>query len=125
MRVQFCVLAVGGALLVAGCGSSNDNLSYSDFGTQASQICKDGTAALNGVNDIKQFGPKIQPFLDKIKALKAPDELKSAQSDFVSITEQQIAAANAGDAKKLQSLQGPSDAAGSKMGAPGCVTGSS
>jgi hypothetical protein len=123
---SLCFVAVGAAFVIAGCGggSSNDTLSYSDFGSQADQICKDGNAAVDKLGpsaDLKQFGAAIQPYVEKIKALKAPDELKAAQSQFVSISEQQIVAANAGDAKKLQELGPQSDQAGSQMGAPTCA----
>jgi hypothetical protein len=123
---SLCLVAVGAALVVAGCGggSSNDTLSYSDFGTQASQICKDGTDAVNQLDksaDLTTFANTIQPFVDKIKDLKAPDELSDAQDEFVSLSEEQIDAAKAGDIKKLQELQPQSDAAGSKMGAPECA----
>jgi hypothetical protein len=121
-----CFVAIGAAFVVAGCGggSSNDTLSYSDFGSQADQICKDGNEAVAKLDQsatLKDFGAAIQPYVDKIKDLKAPDELKAAQTQFVSISEQQIAAANAGDAKKLQELGPQSDQAGSQMGAPTCA----
>jgi len=130
MRISF--LALGASALVlafaaAGCGggSSNDTLSYSDFGTQADQLCSQGEAAVKAANlgpsDLAKFGQIIQPYVDRLKALKAPDELKSAQSDFVSISEQQIDAANKGDDKTVESLSAQSDAAGSKMGAPACA----
>lgn len=123
MRIPlFLLAAVAGAMLVAGCGSSNGNLSYSDFGTQANQICKDGKAALANVKSAPEFATTVQPFIDKIKDLKAPDELRSAQADFVSISEQQVAAAKANDIPKVQSLEPASDAAGSKMGAPDCAS---
>jgi hypothetical protein len=123
---SLCFVAVGATLLVAGCGggSSNDTLSYSDFGSEADQICKDGNAAVAKLDDsasLKEFGAAIQPYVEKIKDLKAPDELKAAQSQFVSISEQQIVAANAGDVKKLQELGPQSDEAGSQMGAPTCA----
>jgi hypothetical protein len=120
---SLCLTAIAAALVVAGCGggSSNDTLSYSDFGSQASAICKDGNEAVQKLTDPSQIGPTIQPFIDKIKDLKAPDELKSAQDEFVSITQQQI---DAPTPKAAQALQSASDAAGSKMGAPDCVTGS-
>jgi hypothetical protein len=128
MRKTFIsLMAVGALLAVAGCGggSSNDTLSYSDFGSQADQICKDGTDAVNKLPKSangSDFADAIQPYVDKIKALKAPDELKSAQDDFVSISEEQAAAGRAGDFKKVQSLGAASDAAGSKMGAPACAS---
>jgi hypothetical protein len=58
----------------------------------------------------------------KFKQLKPPDALKSAYVRFLSISDQQVAAAKKGDANTARALNGPSNAAASKMGAQGCIS---
>lgn len=84
-------------------------------------ICEESNAATADLQDPAEITSKLQPFLDELKALDAPDELKSAQDDFVSISQQQQTALEAGDLKQATSLIPDSNVAGSKMGAPGCA----
>jgi hypothetical protein len=145
------VVAALAALGVAGCGGGDSNkaLSYSDFSTQANDICKSENAKIKPVGD-KLTGkattdapvydaliPKLQDARDKIGALKAPDALKPSFDSFLSITDQQIAkakeaqtAAKTGNdsayiavLKATQPLAKQSDAAGSKLGAADCAKG--
>jgi hypothetical protein len=142
------VVAAVAALGVAGCGgSSNKALSYSDFGTKASEICKSENAKIKPVSAkltgkastdapvYDELIPKLQAARDKIGGLKAPDQLKPSFTTFLSLTDQQIAkakesqtAAKTGDdaayiavVKSIQPLSQQSNAAASKMGAAECA----
>jgi hypothetical protein len=150
--IRLTAVAGLAAVAIAGCGggsSSNKTLSYSDFGTQASAICKSAnndvkplSQKLNGepANDepiLGQLISKQQAAVDKFKGLKPPSELKPYVDKFTSISDQQIViakkaqtAAKSGDKasyqsalKELQPLSKQSDAAASKMGAKDCVGG--
>jgi hypothetical protein len=147
----FAVAAVA-ALAVAGCGGgddSNKTLSYSDFGTQASDICtsanpdiKTTSSKLTGKasSDAAVYDeliPKLEAASAKFKALKPPAELKADFDRFNSITDQQVAlgkkaqaAAKSGDQQayvavlkelKASPLDAQSDEAASKLGAGGCI----
>ncbi|MEA2459162.1 MAG: hypothetical protein QOC95_2134 [Thermoleophilaceae bacterium] len=137
------------ALAVAGCGggSSNKALSYSDFGKQASAICKvenpkvkAASAGLTGQakTDAPVYDkliPALQSATGKLEALKPPSKLQSTFDQIKSLDAQQIAAAKkaqsqakAGDqagyvatVKSLQPLSKQSDALASKLGAAGCI----
>jgi hypothetical protein len=149
---MFAVAAVA-ALFVAGCGGGDDDsnkaLSYSDFGTQASQVCSDADPGIKETSKkltgkaskdapvYDELIPKLEAASTKFKALAPPDELKADFDRFNSITDQQIAlakkaqaAAKSGDQqayvavlKELQSspLDAQSDEAASKLGASGCI----
>jgi hypothetical protein len=143
-------LAVG-AIAFAGCGGggdSNKKLSYSEFGPKAGEICTSANAGikpisskLNGdpANDAPLLGqliPKLKDANDKMKALKAPDELKADFDKFNSITDEQIGVtekakslAESGDqagyqaqVQQLQSLGSESDVQASKLGAKACIS---
>jgi hypothetical protein len=146
-------LAVG-ALIFAGCGGggdSNKQLSYSEFGQKADEVCKSANAdikqissKLNGdpANDAPILGqliPKLKDADSKFKELKPPDELKADFDEFNSITEQQITVtekakslAESGDQagyqaqiQQLQALGSKSDENASKVGAKACISGNS
>jgi hypothetical protein len=145
----FVAVATVAVLGVAGCGGggsgSNKKLSYSDFSTQANDICKTANAKSAGAkltNDLKadaavldQQIPSVESALADFKKLNPPDELKADYDKFLSISDQQLAsakkardAAKAGDQtgfvtalKAAAPLQAQSHAEGSKLGAAECA----
>jgi hypothetical protein len=148
-KYRLSALAAAVALVVAGCGGGDDNkaLSYSDFGKQADQICKDSNAETKPLSDkltgdpkndapiLDQLVPKLQSAEDKFKGLKPPTELKADDDKFNSITDQQLTIikkaqsdAKAGDQaayvagiKSLKPLAQQSNLAASKLGAAECA----
>jgi hypothetical protein len=149
-KFRFFLLSVFTTAILAGCGGGSDNktLSYSDFSSQANQICQDAedqnkalgkttTAAATPENGalVDKLVAIVQKQKDKLAGLKAPDQLKSSQDEFVSLADQQITiakkastAAKAKDQagyvsaiKELQALSPKSNAAGSKLGAAACA----
>ncbi len=122
MRIKLFVLAAFAALVAVGCGGGSDStLSAAEFADQANQICVDGSAAIKDAKTVDEFASTIEPYIQKIEDLDAPDDLKSAQSDFISISREQVAAYKAGDAKKGNQLGAESDKAGAAMGADECA----
>jgi hypothetical protein len=143
-----------GALVFAGCGGgddSNKKLSYSEFGTKASEVCTSANGDIKQIsskltgdpkNDAPLLGqliPKLEDADKKFKELTPPDELKADFDEFNSITEQQISVtkeakslAESGDQagyqakiQELQSLGSKSDVNASKLGAKACISGNS
>ena len=147
MRQGLKVVAAVAALGVAGCGggSSNKTLSYSDFSKQANDICKATNQKSQGqklTNDLQADAvtlgtliPAVESARAEFGKLKPPDALKADFTEFLSITDQQIAnakkaqaAAKANDKagfiaalKATAPLQPQSKAAGSKLGAADCA----
>jgi hypothetical protein len=141
------------ALALAGCGggddsgSSNGELSYSDFGKQANAICKEERAKtqpqaekLTGDSTKDkavwaQLLPDLTAGYDRFEALKPPEELQpdfdrfnAAHQETLTLAEEAKAAADQGDeesyAHAFKALQDHPDraaAAGSKLGAAECA----
>ena len=148
-KAQLTGVAALVVLGVAGCGggSSNKTLSYSDFGTQASAICKAenpkvkaASAGITGqaTTDAPVYDkliPALESATGKLEALKPPDKLKSTFDQVKALDAQQIAGAKkaqaqakAGDQagyvatlKSLQPISQQSDLLASKLGAAGCI----
>ena len=117
------VLAGAVMVLLAGCGgSSNKQLSYSDFISKANAICRHATSAASKAKTPQELATAGDPDLKKFKALKPPDALKPAFDRFVSIAEQQEAALRKGDVKTAQSLNSADNAAASEMGTQDCIS---
>ena len=117
--------ALAGAVMVllAGCGgSSNKQLSYSDFIAKANAICRHAQEASSKAKTPQDSAAAADPDLKKFKALKPPDALKPAFDQFVSIAEQQEAALRKGDVKTAQSLNASDNEAASKMGTKDCIS---
>ena len=117
--------ALAGAVMVllAGCGgSSNKQLSYSDFISRANAICRHAQAAASKANTPQESAAAADPDLKKFKALKPPDALKPAFDRFVSIAEQQEAALRRGDVNTARSLDAADNAAASEMGTQDCIS---
>lgn len=120
--------AIAGAVTIAlaGCGgSSNKQLSYSDFISKSNDLCRKGEAEVSKAADLKQAGDIVAKYVKKFKDLKPPDELKADADRFISISEQQVAAAKKGDAATVQSLEKESNDVASQMGAQDCISKSS
>ncbi len=118
------------ALVAAGCGgggSSSDQLSASDLKSQANAICAD-------LNKKTQAAAKSQDFdtalnatndaLDKLKALKPPDELKDSYQAFLDGASSEtptltklVKAIKAKDIATAQKLSGQVDTANAKVDA--------
>jgi hypothetical protein len=139
------------ALAFAGCGGGDDSnkaLSYSEFGTEANEICKstnDEIEALSGdlTGKAKTDGPILDEIVPKqeaavsdFKELNPPEELEPSFDQFNSISDQQVAAAKEAQAaatggdqaayqaaiQKLEPLSKQSDEAASKLGAQECIS---
>ena len=148
-KIRLTVVAAAAALGVAGCGGDDSNkaLSYSDYGKKLDEVCatqnpkiKPLGEKLNGdpANDAPVYGeviPLLEETRDKVKDLKAPDELKPDADKLASEVEQQITLAKqaetqakAGDktaylgtVKELQALNNETDLTASKLGAGVCL----
>jgi predicted transcriptional regulator len=122
-RVHAVALAGILTIALAGCGgSSNKQLSYSDFISKANAECKAGQAAAAKAQTPGEAAPIIEKAVNKFKKLKPPDQLKPAFERFVSISEQQLATLKKGDAKAANGLNGASNKAASEMGAQDCIS---
>ena len=110
-------------VVLAGCGgSSNKQLSYSDFVTKANAICTAGQAETSKATSPTAAAAAAEKAIAKFKKLKPPDALRSAFDRFIAISDQQVAAAKKGDTKAAQALNGASNEAASKMGTQGCIS---
>ena len=144
-------LATGSLLFLSGCGgSSNSALSYSAFSTAANTICKseNAAAAKIGAGATGQASPANAAVIRKLiaagdasaaklKTLNGPAALNTARDTLVTavdanavLAKRAAAAAQAGHqsqyialVKQLAATDGPSNADGSKLGAPACATG--
>jgi hypothetical protein len=143
------VVAALAALGLAGCGGgdSNKTLSYSDFGKKADEVCASEGAKIK-LSSAKLTGnpktdapiydeliPKLKAARDKFKALKPPDALKADFDRFNSLTDQQIAGAEAAQAaaktgdraayiqavRAIGPLNQQSNLAASKLGSAVCA----
>ena len=117
--------AVAGAVTIAlsGCGgSSNKQLSYSDFISKSNDLCRKGQAEVSKATDLKSAGSIVEKYVKKFKDLKPPDQLKAPYDRFVSISEQQVEAAKKGDSAAVQRLESESNTAASEMGARECIS---
>jgi len=123
-RRNAALAAAVAATALAGCGgSSNKQLSYSDFISKANKVCADGNAELANVNDAKQAGKILDKYVQKFKDLTPPDKLKPEYDQFVSVSEQQVEKLNAGDFEAANALGPKSNEIAAKMGAQECVSG--
>ena len=117
--------AIAGAVTIAlaGCGgSSNKQLSYSDFITKANDLCRKGQAEFTKVNSPDAAKPILEKYLKKFKDLKPPDQLKSPYDRFVSITEQQVDALGKNDLDTFNKLNTDSDKVAAEMGTQECIS---
>lgn len=119
------------ALVAAGCGggggSSSDQLSASDLKTQANAICADlnkKTSAAASSQDFDTALKATNDALDKLKALKPPDELKDSYQAFLDGASSEtptltklVAAVKAKDIATAQKLSGQVDKANAKVDA--------
>lgn len=159
MKTFITAVAVAAALATAGCGGddkkksdsgssdSNRALSYDEFGQKANAICTATNAKVkplsekftgSAANDAPLFDtvlPAIKDGVAQFKKLKPPSELQAPFDEFISISDQQIAAsataqtsAQTGDdavyqeaLEELQGLDEQSDLAASKLGAAECA----
>jgi hypothetical protein len=109
-------------IAVAGCGgSSNKQLSYSDFISNANTVCREGQAAFTKVSTPSQAAPVLEKYVKKFKDLKPPDELKAPYDRFVSISDQQVAALKRGDTATYNKLNAESNKVAVQMGAQDCA----
>jgi spermidine/putrescine-binding protein len=118
-------VALAGVLTIAlaGCGgSSNKQLSYSDFISQANAQCKAGQAAAAKATTPKELAPIVEKAVSKFKKLKPPGQLKPAFDRFVSVSEEQVADVKKGDIKAANALNPDSNKAASEMGARDCIS---
>ena len=117
--------AIAGAVTIAlaGCGgSSNKQLSYSDFIAKANDLCRKGQAEFTKVDSAEKAKPILDKYLKKFKDLKPPDQLKPPYDRFVSITEQQVTALEKNDAPAFNKLNTDSNKAAAEMGTQDCIS---
>lgn len=121
-RHHAALAAAIAATALAGCGgSSNKQLSYSDFISKADKVCADGNAELGKTRDAKQAGKILEKYDKKFKDLKPPDKLKPAFDRFVAVTDQQVDKLKAGDIQGANALGPKSNGFAAQMGARQCV----
>lgn len=122
-RRHAALAAAVAAAALAGCGgSSNKQLSYSDFISKANKVCADGNVELAKVNDPKKAGEILEKYVDKFRDLKPPDKLKPEYDEFVSVSEQQVDKLNAGDFEAANALGPKSNELAAHMGTQGCIS---
>ena len=118
-------VAVAGAVSIAlaGCGgSSNKQLSYSDFVSKANALCRKGQAEFTTAQTPDKAKPVLEKYLKKFKDLKPPDQLKTPYDRFVSITERQLDALSKNDIAGFNKLNAESDRAAAEMGTQDCIS---
>jgi len=98
------LVALGAIALIAGCGGGgdSDSLSADEFRTQADAVCADTDRQIDGLTEptsgdqvlafLRAGLPIQQAQLDRLKALKAPDELKADFDSALGLLEQQSTA---------------------------------
>jgi hypothetical protein len=119
------IAAMAGVVAIAltGCGgSSNKQLSYSDFVAKANKLCSDGQAALTKATSASDSAKTLADYTKKFKDLKPPDQLKPAHDQFVQLSEQQLVLLKKGDTAGANVLSKKSDEVASKMGTQDCIS---
>jgi hypothetical protein len=117
--------ALAGAVTIAlsGCGgSSNKQLSYSDFISKANTLCKNGRAEFAKVKTPDEAASLLDKYVKKFKDLKPPDQLQSSYDRFVSVSDQQVALLKKGDTAGYNKLNAESDKIALEMGAKDCAS---
>ena len=117
--------AIAGAVSIAlaGCGgSSNKQLSYSDFIAKANDLCRKGQAEFTKVDSAEKAKPILEKYLKKFKDLKPPDQLQGPYDRFVSITERQVDALGKNDIGGFNKLNTDSDKVAAEMGTQECIS---
>jgi hypothetical protein len=94
----------------------------SDFISKANDLCRKGQAETNKATDLKQAAAIVEKYVKKFKDLKPPDQLKGPYDRFISISEQQVAAAKKNDSATVQSLESESNDVASEMGTQDCIS---
>ena len=143
--------AVMAAAALAGCGGgdegSNQALSYSAYGEEASQVCEDletktdpvgstltGKAA-EDAETLSELAPLVEGSVDDFEALDPPAELEATHEQYLGLLTQfrdgfadAQEAAEAGDTAEYQrvledinALGDEAKATGSRLGAEGCT----
>ena len=116
-------LAVVVAIALSGCGgSSNKQLSYSDFISKANELCRTGQAEVSKVSTPAQAASAVEKYVKKFKKLKPPDQLKAPYDQFVSLSEQQVVLVKKGDAAGANKLNAESNKLASQMGTTDCIS---
>jgi hypothetical protein len=124
IRRNAALAAAVAATALAGCGgSSNKQLSYSDFISKANKVCADGNAEVANVSDAKKAGQILDKYVQKFKDLEPPDKLKPAYDEFVAVSQQQVEKLNAGDFEAANALGPKSNEIAAKMGTRQCISG--
>jgi hypothetical protein len=113
--------ALAAVAVLAGCGDSNKQLSYSDFISQANTICREGNAELAKAGQNSDLGKILDKYLKKFEDLKPPDKLKPDYDEFVAITQQQVDKLNAKDVDGANALGPKSNEVASRMGTAECI----
>lgn len=119
-RRNAAIAAALAAVALAGCGSSNKQLSYSDYIAKANKICSDGNRATSKQHSIQDAGKALEPFVKKFKDLNPPDKLKPIHDQFVAASQQLIEKAKAGDTAGANALSTKTNRLGSQLGAAQC-----
>jgi len=124
MRRAFALLPLAAAV-IAGCGSSNRTESYGGLISKANAICADVNAQTKSAVSSKDFDKALrvgEAGIKKLKALKPPDKLKDSYQTFLGaldssdpLAKELVAAIDANDQAKAQSLQARSDAANKQV----------
>ena len=127
MRTSRAALVAGAvSIALAGCGgSSNKQLSYSDFVAKANDLCRKGQAETRKATDLNNAADIVERYVKKFKDLEPPDQLKGPYDRFISISEQQVDAARKNDSATIQRLEGESNEVASQLGAKDCISKSS
>ena len=108
-------------LMGAGCGDSNDELSYSDLGDQANALCRESNAKLEKLDTNAEQAKVIDEYVDKFEELKAPDVLQPHLDHFVSTARELADALKDGDEDAVSKANEENNLAASKMGAEDCI----
>ena len=119
------VVAVAGVLTIAiaGCGgSSNKQLSYSDYISKANTLCRNGQAEFAKVKSPSEAATLLDKYVKKFKDLKPPDELKGPHDRFVSVSEQQIDLLKKNDTAGYNKLNSESNKIAAQIGAKDCIS---
>jgi hypothetical protein len=120
---RVAAVAVALTIALAGCGgSSNKQLSYSDYISKANTLCRNGQAEFAKVKSPGEAATLLERYVKKFKDLKPPDELKGPHDRFVSVSEQQIALLKKGDTAGYNKLNSESNKVAAELGAKDCIS---
>jgi hypothetical protein len=133
MHKRYLTLALcGGAVAIAGCGSSNSSASGTGaatgaasaavFSTDLNALCKQGNAAARSVqSNPAKFEKVIEQYLPKFQALSASGAQQAVYAKFVANIQKEATSLKAGNLQAALSANNANKALAKQLNAPACA----